>query len=533
MAMNDRKPVPPVNEKPTADGGEKRRVGRPRRTVFPDREEKSSVPVNLRRLKGEDGLALPLLEKLVRAHHNDPRAQLSGLFENFNIPAATGRARTVSLKTRQKYFRILNQVLTTLRRLNMPVRNLAEMTARQVLHVHRDWERARRAAPTLATLNTILRRLGFWIGKPHMTPPLCKLLLDPENGRRISSRRAPANWESCNINPADVFNAMAGECQVANVQLRMAKAFGLRVEEQLMLRPHESHQGDKLVLTRGTKGGRPRVVDIVGPEARELVEEAKRLASAHPQGILASSAHRDLEQSRDHYYYLCRKIGLFKKGRFASTPHGARHSFATREFERRSGVAAPVLGGPQIPRELDRKVRKEVAEQLGHGRISVTAAYIGTHAHITRLERQRMECLAEREQQLAADSALRSLVQAAGVQTFCLVGAAATGDKLPDVVLVHLEAEERIATSHIKSIVARVGELLRVKCLRVDPSSAEEAGVARFEIPQLGGAVSKPAPAAAQEQLTLDMDTPSVEPEAKQDHRGSSHPEPRQESEKE
>ncbi len=313
----------------------------------------------------------------------------------------------------------------------------------------------------------------------------------------------------------------------------MAATFGLRVEEQLMLRPHESHQGDKLVLTRGTKGGRPRVVDIVGPEALELVEEAKRLASTHPHGVLASSADRDLEQARDHYYYLCRKIGLFKKGRFASTPHGARHSYAAREYQRRSGVAAPVLGGPRIPRELDRKVRKEVAEQLGHGRISATSAYISTVAHITRLERQRMECLAEREQLLAGDSALRSLVQATRVQTFCLVGAAATGDKLPDLVLVHLEAEQRIATSHIKSIVARIGELLRVKCLRVDPSSGEEAGVARYEIAQLGGCVSKPAPPPAQEQLTLDMDTSSVEPEAKPDHRGPSHPEPRQESEME
>jgi hypothetical protein len=120
------------------------------------------------------------------------------------------------------------------------------------------------------------------------------------------------------------------------------------------------------------------------------------------------------------------------------------------EYQRGSEGKAPVLGGPRIPRELDRTVRKEVAEQLGHGRISATSAYIGTVAHMTRLDRKRTACLAEREQLLADDDALQSLAQAAGVQTFCLVGAGATGDKLPDVVLVVCEAAHRTATGHIR-----------------------------------------------------------------------------------
>lgn len=243
------------------------------------------------------------------------------------------------------------------------------------------------------------------------------------------------------------------------------------------------------------------------------------LASTHPEGVLASSAHWSLEQARDHYYYLCRKIGLFGKGRFPGTPHGARHSFAARQYQRRSGVAAPVLGGPKLPRELDRKVRKEVAEQLGHGRISATAAYIGTVAHLTRLERKRLECLAERENLLACDGTLQSLVQEARVQTFCLVGPAATGDKLPDVALVLCESEQRIAARHIKAILARVGELLHVQCLRVDQTSAEQAGVASYEIPLLGGAAPVPAPPIEHEQMTFDMDGSFGEPGEKSGRR--------------
>jgi site-specific recombinase XerC len=513
--MERSKAVSPMHDQPGPDPGEKKRAGRPRRTVFPDLDERPAVHVNLRKLKEETGLALPILQNLARAHPDDSRAQLSGLFRNFSIPAATGRARTVSLKTRQKYFRILNQVLTTLRRLNMPVRNLTELSARQVRAVHQDWEREHLSASSLATLNTVLRRLGFWIDKPQLAPALSRLLIDPENGRRSSSRRVPKTWESCHINPLDVYSAMAAECPVAAVQLRMATTFGLRVEEQLMLRPRESHQDKLLVLTRGTKGGRTREVDIVGPEAFALIEEAKRLASKHPDGILASSAGRTLEQARDHYYYLCRKIGLFKKGRFASTPHGARHSFATSDYQRRSGVKAPVLGGPKIPRELDQKVRKEVAGQLGHGRISATAAYIGTVGHLTKLERQRQTRLAEREQLLSEDGAMQALVREARVQTFCLVGPAATGDKLPDVVLVLCESQQRIAARQITAILRRAGELLHVKCLRVDQVSVEQGGVDRYEIPHLGGIADAPSPPLKQDQLGLEIDEPSNEPPAR------------------
>ena len=86
--------------------------------------------------------------------------------------------------------------------------------------------------------------------------------------------------------------------------------------------------------------------------------------------------------------------------------------------------------------------------------------------------------------------------------------------------------------SHIKAILARVDALLHVQCLRVDQAAAEQAGVDRYEIPQLGGAAPIPAPSAGQEQLTLDMDAPSGEPGEKADQRGRL-PEPRQEPEKE
>jgi integrase len=429
MTMKDartKKPGQKPNGTTPADPARRSRGGRPRRTVFPENPStKTRCP--WRKLRHEVGLGLPLVQQLQKEHPNDAVGQLAGFFRDFRIPAATGRKRSVGFKTTEKYIHIMMRVLQTLRELNMRIRNLTELSAKQVRHVHLKWEADGASDSSLATLNTALRRFGVWIGKPQLAPPLRELLANPERGRRTTSLVHPKSWESRGVDREAAFEKMRGQCKFAAMQLRLGWAFGLRVQEQLMLRPAESDKGDKLWIHRGTKGGRWREVDITEQWERDLIDEAKVLAASHPKGILAASPSRTLEQARNHYYYLCRKIGLQAKGLFGSTPHGARHSFAVRRYEREGGGPAPVLGGPMLPRETDLKVRQRLAEQLGHGRASATAAYVGTVAHITACERKRDACLAKREQLLAADETLRPLALQAKVQAFFLVGPAATG----------------------------------------------------------------------------------------------------------
>jgi hypothetical protein len=285
---------------------------------------------------------------------------------------------------------------------------------------------------------------------------------------------------------------MRAQCRFAAMQLRLGWAFGLRVEEQLMMRPAESDKGNKLWIHRGTKGGRWREVDITEQWERDLIDEAKVMAASHPKGILAAHPSRTLEQARNHYYYLCRKIGLQAKGCFASTPHGARHSFAVRHYEREGGVPAPVLGGPMLPRGTDLKVRQRLAEQLGHGRASATAAYVGTVAHITACERKRNASLMEREQLLATDETLLALAREAKVRAVFLVGPAATGDPLGAQVDVLFDAIDPLSDLVLAAILGRVGELLHTRCVRVDRLWVETNGLATFEIPALGGPPPQP-----------------------------------------
>lgn len=482
------------------------RGGRPRRTVFPDKPPRETRTA-LRKLRHEIGIGLPVIEHLQQEHPNDPTAQLAGFFVQFLIPAATGRKRPVAIKTRAKYLHIMRRVLASLRELNMRIRNLTELSARQVLAVHRQWEADGASDSSLAMLNTVLRRFGVWMGKPAMTPPLSELLVDPRRGRRSTSASKPRSWESRNIDPEALFKKMEAECRVQELQMRLGLAFGLRVEEQLMFRPHESDKGDKLWVHRGTKGGRWREVDIREPWQRDLLERAKVLAARHPKGILAAKAWRTLQQAKDHYYYLCRKIGLKADGRFPSTPHGARHSFAIREYEGASGHRAPVLGGELVPRPTDLRMRQHLVEQLGHGRVSATAAYIGTVAHMTALDRKREKCLKEREQLLAGDDMLQSLSRQAKVQTFCLAGAAATGDPMGSLGLILCEAPEPISDDLLRAILARAGELLQTKYIPTDRRCIACSGLATFEIRALGRFASvSPGRLLAPGQLPLELE---------------------------
>lgn len=80
-----------------------------------------------------------------------------------------------------------------------------------------------------------------------------------------------------------------------------------------------------------------------------------------------------------------------------------------RHYPNSGGVAAPVLSGTMPPPGVDRAARKALPEELGHSRIAITSAYIGSVPKLDALARKRQARLAEREALLAADPRLQAL----------------------------------------------------------------------------------------------------------------------------
>lgn len=157
------------------------------------------------------------------------------------------------------------------------------------------------------------------------------------------------------------------------MSLELQRAFGLRREEAMKIRPCIADQGDNLFLQGSwTKGGRERIVPIRTEQQREVLDRAHRLAG---RGSLIPSNRNYVQQMRI-YEGNTRRTGLHHM-------HGLRHAYAQDRYEELTGWLCPAAAGP-VARELtpeqherDREARLTISRELGHERGAVVGAYCG------------------------------------------------------------------------------------------------------------------------------------------------------------
>ncbi|MDO8864268.1 integrase domain-containing protein, partial [Haliea sp. E1-2-M8] len=157
------------------------------------------------------------------------------------------------------------------------------------------------------------------------------------------------------------------------MSLRLQRAFGLRREEALKIRPRWADRGDHLQLKASwTKGGRERTVPIRTREQRALLEQAKRLAGL---GALIPGGRSYIEQLRIYERHTA-NAGLSKM-------HGLRHAYAQQRYLELTGWPAPHGGGPTkkeltpAQQQADQLARLAISRELGHVREQITAVYLG------------------------------------------------------------------------------------------------------------------------------------------------------------
>lgn len=161
------------------------------------------------------------------------------------------------------------------------------------------------------------------------------------------------------------------------VQLALCWHFGLRVQEAWCFRPHISMRDGFVRVWWGAKGGRRRVLSVpLTDELRSLIELAKTFAVTEAESMVPRGV--SLKAWKAVFYRVTKRIGL-TRSRWGVTPHSLRHSYAHRQHERATRRLAPVQGGTlaQDDPPADRAAREIVAEELGHSRPSIAAAYIG------------------------------------------------------------------------------------------------------------------------------------------------------------
>ena len=272
---------------------------------------------------------------------------------------------------------VCHQFLETVRLAGFAIKNILNIDQRHIASAVASWVEAGLAASTIQTRMSILRWLAAAVGKKG-------LIMDPSYygvGETAISRVYVAqndkSWSAHDVLSAEkVTEAMAIDPWVGH-QLDLMRVFGLRINESIMLRPHIADQGNMLRVEEGTKGGRTRNVPIRSDEQRRVLDSAKVLASRSSRGSMCPPSLKVAQAKNRIYYVAGKRLGI-RKADLGVTPHGLRHEYANDLYEEVSGIPSAVRGGSSIlDRAADEKARHQVTQDLGHARLSITAAYTG------------------------------------------------------------------------------------------------------------------------------------------------------------
>ena len=323
------------------------------------------------------------------------KRRLQAIIAAHNDRHAT-KPKSVSFETQSVRASSLFRSFRDLHALGYKIRNPYCLGGRHVRALMEDWTaaqpRTRRSTLSPATIQTELshlRTFSEWIGKPGMVFPAGAYVADPERVARRSAATTDRGWTAHAVEPERLIEAITDHDAWVGAQLRLARAFGLRVKEAVMIQPRLAERpagetpttpgftGPHLEVDRGTKGGRLRHIPIDTPAKRTALDAAKALVRSDAQFL--ANPTRSLVQNLDRLGNVMKKFGVTKR-MLGVTAHGLRHEYAGDRFEVFAGVAAPVRGGATTDPATDRQARLSVAEELGHSRVQVVATYLGQSA---------------------------------------------------------------------------------------------------------------------------------------------------------
>ena len=311
--------------------------------------------------EGDHADDLPLLP--VPIHAKRVAAEIPVRDLNFDLKRLQKEHDDGSHGTRTARSYALAQAADTLHELGFKGLRATGLRRKHVVALVREWKRQGRSIGTMKNRTAHIRWWARRVGRPGVVPA---------NGELgIANREYVTNQDrSAVLDPEKL--ARVKDPHVA-MALRLEAAFGLRREEAIKFTPARDDRGACIRLKGSTtKGGRPREVPVRNEAQRALLDEARRLVG---RGALIPP-ERNYRQQLKVYESQTREAGLYRM-------HGLRHRYALSRYEELTGWKAPAAGGP--PRRsltgakprIDTVARRTIAQELGHGRASITSVYCG------------------------------------------------------------------------------------------------------------------------------------------------------------
>ena len=270
-----------------------------------------------------------------------------------------------SFKTQADRSRILQAFGKELRgELGFKLEKVHNLKEKHINAVVEQWKEKGLSPATVKNRMSALRWLAEKVDKPEVIPQLNKEL-GIENRQYLDNDRNRA----CDLTKEQV-GKLGNERLRTSIELQ--RAFGLRKEEALKIRPEQADKGDRIVLQASwCKGGREREIPIRTQEQRDLLTRAKDLAEGKSM-IPQDKSYKEWAKKYDNV-----------TARHQIDGHGLRHAYAQDLYKSITGFSCAKSGGPewkkmdQGQKEKAQEARLTVSKELGHNREEIANVYLG------------------------------------------------------------------------------------------------------------------------------------------------------------
>jgi hypothetical protein len=160
----------------------------------------------------------------------------------------------------------------------------------------------------------------------------------------------------------------------------LARDLGLRFREASLVDSRralkEAEAYGAVNITAGTKGGRGKLVDRWVPVSARALGTLHRAARLQGDAANLIPAHHDYRQWRDHAYHVWQRAG---SAHGIHGFHDLRAAYSCERYVELTSCPAPVVAGHRsASKDDDATARATIAQELGHGRTDVLAAYVGS-----------------------------------------------------------------------------------------------------------------------------------------------------------
>jgi len=299
---------------------------------------------------------------------------LNAVLRVHNKSTALG-GKTVSYATQEARRDILDQGFKELRKLGYKLPDVNGFKERHMTALGNAWEAKGLSPATIQNRISVFRVFAEWIGKRGMIRGSGCYVKNPKAIERHLVTQTDKTWSGQHQTLASKLETIQQQDKFVAIQLELQRAFGLRMKEASLLKPHMADKGSYLAINWGTKGGRDRVIPIQTDYQRDVLTRAKALLDS-PNASMVPRSY-DFKQWKNHYYYICREVGISRQD--GITSHGLRHERLNEIYHDIAGVLSPIKGGAthDIDPHLNEAARQEVAEVAGHSRYSISGAYLG------------------------------------------------------------------------------------------------------------------------------------------------------------